>query len=124
MERAFTSYHQNIQEKRFFRVMETKININLFCEKNVVTRDDGKKVHDFITSKWSESDKIGIDFGNVLIASVSFFDEIFGKLAFEYSRSELTNKLQLVNMQEYDRALLNDILRSRFRQKELAKQVG
>jgi hypothetical protein len=94
----------------------------MFCEKNVVTRDDGKKVHDFIVSKWSESEKIRIDFGNVLIASVSFFDESFGKLALEYSRTELTAKLQPVNIQEYDRALLNDILRSRFRQKEVAKQ--
>jgi hypothetical protein len=102
--------------------METQININSYCEKNVVTREDGKKVHDYIVSKWVDSEKIEIDFGNVLIASVSFFDEIFGKLAFEYTRNELTSKLQPVNMQEFDRALLNDILKSRLRQKELESQ--
>lgn len=96
----------------------------MLCEKNVVTRDDGKKMHDYIVSNWAQSDSIIIDFGNVLIASVSFFDEAFGKLAFEYSRGELTRKLRPVNIQEFDRALLNDILRSRLRQKELAKQTS
>jgi hypothetical protein len=99
--------------------MEIMINIIDLCGKNVVTRDDGKRVHDLIASEWKSADKIKIDFGNVLIASVSFLDEIFGRLAFEYSRSELTSKIAMENLQDFDRALLNDILRSRFRQKEL-----
>ena len=102
--------------------MEFSINIIEFCGKNVVTRDDGKKVHDLIVDQWEKADKIKIDFGNVLVASVSFFDEIFGKLAFEHNRNELTGKLQVVNIQEFDRALLNDILGSRLRQKELEQE--
>lgn len=102
--------------------MEQTINIIELCQKNVVTRADGKKVHDLIAEKWNNAEKIKIDFGNVLIASVSFFDEIFGRLAFEYSRSELTSKIHLENIQEFDRNLLNDILRSRFRQSELEKE--
>lgn len=99
--------------------MEHIIDIKEFCGKNIVTRDDGKKVRDLIESKWDTVDKIKIDCGNILIASVSFFDEIFGQLAFKHSRSEFTEKIVVENIQEYDRALLNDILRSRFRQKEL-----
>ncbi len=99
--------------------MESVINIIEFCGKNVVTREDGEKVHDLILSKWNNAEKIKIDFGNVLIASVSFFDEIFGRLAFEYSQNELTSKIQVVNIQDFDRALLNDIFRSRLRQKNM-----
>ncbi|MFA5832157.1 MAG: STAS-like domain-containing protein [Bacteroidota bacterium] len=95
------------------------INIIDICGKNVVSRDDGKKVHDLIKDYWNTSQKIKINFGNILIASVSFFDEIFGRLAFEYSRSELTSKIDVENIQDFDRALLNDILRSRLREKEL-----
>ena len=101
---------------------ELIININDICGKNVVTRDDGKKLHDEILSHWKNVDKITIDFGNVLVASVSFIDEIFGKLAFEYGRNDLTSKLHFVNIQEFDRALLNDILKSRLRQKEVEQQ--
>ncbi|MDR3626497.1 MAG: STAS-like domain-containing protein [Ignavibacteriaceae bacterium] len=102
--------------------MEYIINIKKVCGKNIVTRDDGKKVRDLIELQWTLIDKIKIDFGNVLVASVSFFDEIFGRLALKYSRSELTEKIIMENIQEYDRALLNDILRSRFRQQELKFQ--
>jgi hypothetical protein len=98
---------------------EYSININSICGKNIVTRDDGKKVHDLIIQQWNESTRIKIDFGNVLIASVSFMDEIFGKLAFEYDRQEVVSKLQMENIQDFDRALLNDILVSRYKQKEL-----
>lgn len=99
--------------------MEKVVNIIEFCGKNVVSREDGKKVHDLIVAQWNSAEKIKIDFGNVLIASVSFFDEIFGRLAFEYSRNELTSKIQVVNIQDFDRALLNDIFRSRLRQKNM-----
>jgi len=94
------------------------INIIETCGKNIVTRDDGKVVHDLIIDQWNKVDTIRIDFGNVLVASVSFFDEIFGQLALEYSRGELTKKIDVDNIQEFDRALLNDIIRSRLRQRE------
>jgi hypothetical protein len=98
---------------------EFLVNIIECCGKNVVTRADGKKVHDLIVEHWNAAEKIKVDFGNVLVASVSFFDEIFGKLALEYGKNELTMKLKFENIQEFDRALLNDILISRLRQKEL-----
>jgi len=104
--------------------MDFRININDICGKNVVTRNDGKAVHDLIVREWDRYAKIAIDFGHVLAASVSFVDEIFGKLTIEFDRHEVQAKLQIVNIQEFDRALLNDILRSRYRQKEIDKKVA
>lgn len=100
-------------------MVEYNINIKETCGKNIVSRGDGKKVYDLLMQKWNDADKITVDFGNVLIASVSFIDEIFGTLAFTYSRDELTKRIRVRNIQEFDRALLKDILSSRFRQKEL-----
>jgi hypothetical protein len=40
-------------------------------------------------------------------------------LAFEYPKDALIRKLSFENINEFDRALLNDIFISRFHQKEL-----
>ena len=103
--------------------MDYKLNIIEICGKNIVSREDGKKVHDIIADKWKEYDRVVIDFGDVLIASVSFIDEIFGQLALEYTRNELTAKIHPENIQEFDRALLNDVVRSRLRQKDLKQEA-
>jgi len=91
------------------------------CEKKTITREHGRAVAEMITAAWNQEDKITVDFGNILVASVSFFDEAFGKLAFEYPKEVLTEKLAFENIEEYDRALLNDILISRYHQKELGQ---
>ncbi len=89
------------------------------CGKQTITREDGQIVNDMIINAWANENKIKIDFSNILIASVSFLDEAFGKLAFYFSKEVLQNKLSFENMEEFDRALLNDIFMSRFHQKEL-----
>ncbi len=99
------------------------IKLKHICKKQTITREDGKIINDKIVSSWNEENLIIIDFENILIASVSFVDEAFGKLTFVYSKAELQKKLRFNNMQEFDRALLNDILISRFHQKDL-KQNG
>jgi len=91
------------------------------CAKQTITRNDAGVISRMIKGAWDREDKINIDFGNILIASVSFLDEAFGKLAFDYSKELLTQKLSFNNMEEYDRALLNDILISRYHQKELGQ---
>ena len=91
------------------------------CAKQTITRNDAEVISRMIKDAWDREDKINIDFGNILIASVSFLDEAFGKLAFDYSKELLTQKLFFNNMEEYDRALLNDILISRYHQKELGQ---
>ena len=96
-----------------------KINLKDKYEKKTITRKDGEQISKMILEAWDNQDKITIDFSNILIASVSFLDEAFGKLAFEYPKEDLTKKLAFKNLEQYDRALLNDILISRYHQKEL-----
>ncbi len=97
-----------------------KINIKSTCGKNIITRDDGEIIRDIIFESWGKEDKIVLDFKNIQIASVSFIDEAFGMLANGYSRNEMKSKLEFQNMDVYDKQLLNDILISRFKQKDAA----
>jgi len=90
-------------------------------KKRTITREDGEQINKMINDLWDKEETITIDFSKVLIASVSFLDEAFGKLAFDYPKEVLTKKLSFENLEEYDRALLNDILLSRYHQKELGE---
>jgi hypothetical protein len=94
------------------------IDLKDFCYKRAVTGEDGLKIQKVIKDAWDKEDKITINFNNILIASVSFFDEAFGKLAFTYPLNILKEKLAFENIDNYDRALLNAILTSRYRQKQ------
>ena len=95
----------------------TKLKIKDICGRNTVTRDDGKKIHQFLLDNWAESETIEVDFGNLIIASVSFLDEAIGQLALRYTRRELVSKLKLLRISSRDKRLLNDIFISRYRQK-------
>ena len=95
------------------------LNIEKVAGKNTVSRADGKVIYEKIKNLWKTNDQIDIDFGNLAIASVSFMDEVFGHLALEYGQEQLRNKLRLLHINEYDRALLNDIILSRVRQTKL-----
>lgn len=94
-----------------------KINISSMCGEKTVTRDDGEKINKILSEKWGEESTFDIDFDNLLVASVSFMDEAFGTLALEHSKEDLQKKLKFSNIVDYDRALLNDILYSRFHRK-------
>ncbi len=106
---------------------KAEIDIEQISGKKTVSREDGRIVYEKIKRLWNRSDRITINFANLLIASVSFMDEAFGKLASEYSQEELKRKLAFENINQYDRALLNDIISSRIRQRlleELRKARG
>ena len=96
-----------------------ELNIEQMAGKNTVSRDAGKIIYEKIKKLWKANDQVLVDFGNLVIASVSFMDEVFGHLALEYPREELRKKLKLLRINEYDRALLNDIILSRVRQRNL-----
>lgn len=100
-----------------------KIDLRKECAKKTVTRGDGEVINKLLLNAWNSEDRIIIDFGNISIASVSFLDEAFGKLAFNYSKEKLVEKLSFENIDEYDRALLNDIFLSRYRQKEAGENA-
>ncbi|MGO9371178.1 MAG: STAS-like domain-containing protein [Syntrophobacteraceae bacterium] len=97
-----------------------RLDIRQICGKNTVTRDDGKVIFKLLIENWEENPKIEIDLDNLLVASVSFIDEAFGKLALQFCKEDMQNKLVFENMVTYDRKLLNDILMSRFRQQAIA----
>ena len=101
-----------------------RVNLQKEYGKQTVSRDDGKVVADRLIRAMKKEDKIVIDFSNILIASVSFFDEAFGKLAFKYPKEVLVEKLRFENMEDFDRALLNDILVSRYHQKAEESKHG
>ncbi|MFC1521542.1 STAS-like domain-containing protein [Elusimicrobiota bacterium] len=94
-----------------------KIQIKTICGKNTVTRDDGKKIRKLIKEAWAKDEIVELDFGNLIIASVSFMDEAVGVLALKHTKEEITIKIRLKNINPQDKVLLNDILLSRFRQK-------
>jgi hypothetical protein len=94
----------------------TKLKIKDICGTNTVTRADGKKIHRFLLDHWPNAQTIEVDFGNLVIASVSFLDEAIGQLALRYNRKELVSKLKLRRISSRDKRLLNDIFISRYRQ--------
>jgi hypothetical protein len=96
-----------------------RIDLKAEYGKQTISRDDGKIVANRLVDAMGKEEEIVIDFSNILIASVSFFDEAFGKLAFKYSKEILAKKLTFKNIEDFDKALLNDILISRYHQKEL-----
>ena len=98
-----------------------KIDLKKTCKKQTVTIRECEQIKNLISASWDKESKIVIDFNNISIASVSFLDEAFGKLAFDHPKEILRKKLSFANIEEYDRALLNDILISRYHQKELGK---
>lgn len=95
------------------------LNIEQVAGNKTVSRADGKIIYEKIKELWNTNDQVLVDFGNLVIASVSFMDEVFGHLALEYPGEELRKKLKLLHINDYDRALLNDIILSRVRQRNL-----
>jgi hypothetical protein len=98
-----------------------RIDLQETSGKKTVTRQDGEAINKMISDAWDKEEEIRIDFRNILIASVSFFDEAFGQLTFEHPKEELTKKLIFDNLEDYDKALLNDILISRYHQIDLGQ---
>ena len=97
---------------------QININIKKHCGDDCVSRDDGFRLREWIEKEWKNNDKLTFDFGNLLIASVSFIDEAFAKLAFNHRKEELVNKLKFENLRPFDRALLNDLVLARIRESE------
>lgn len=100
----------------FSKGVITRLNIKDICGTNTVTRSDGKKIHQALLEHWGKSSTIEVDFGNLVIASVSFLDEAIGQLALRFKRRELISKLKLRRISSRDKRLLNDIFISRYRQ--------
>ena len=58
------------------------IDVATHTDKSKVTREDGRKLLDLVRNNWN-SEIFVFDFRDVTVASVSFFDEVFGLLSGE-----------------------------------------
>lgn len=92
------------------------------CGHSKVTREDGARLREAIVACWNGAEPVEVDFGGISIASVSFFDEAFARLALEHSVEELKRKLRPHGLTEPDRRLLNTLLQSRQRER-LAREA-
>ena len=99
------------------------IDLKAECDNRTISRSDAREVARKVSQAMAGEEQITIDFNNMPISSVSFLDETIGRLALEYPQEKLKQKLSLKNIRDFDRALLNDILRSRYHQlKDEAQQ--
>ena len=102
---------------------EFHLEIKKIAGTDTVSREHGRKIRKFIEQLLKVKDRITVDFSNLSIASPSFIDEAFAKLLLKYSLEELKEKLLFINMTEFDRALLNDLVRARIRERELLEKT-
>lgn len=102
---------------------EFYIDIKKMAGTDTVSREHGRKIRKRIELFLKIKDRITIDFSNLSIASPSFIDEAFAKLLLKYSLEELKEKLLFINMTDFDRALLNDLVRARIRERELLEKT-
>lgn len=90
-----------------------RIKIAEYCKTSRVTRGDGAHLRRGIEEHWHDAEQLVLDFSGVRIASVSFFDESVGVLAKAHALEELTKRFRVENIDPADRALLNQIVIAR-----------
>ena len=98
---------------------EFYLDIKRVAGTDTVSREHGRKIRNILELRLRLKNKIIIDFSSLSIASPSFIDEAFAKLMLKYPLDEIRAKLSFVNMTEFDRALLNDLVRARIRERTL-----
>ena len=84
--------------------------------KGIGSREGGQRLRLFLEDNWDKTDIFQINFDNLKIASVSFFDETFGKLVFKHTPKELKSKMELKNLNIDDRELLNSVISDRVKE--------
>ena len=102
---------------------EFYLDIKKVAGTDTVSREHGRKIRKILESLLKVQDKIAIDFSNLSIASPSFIDEAFAKLLLRYPLDEIRDKLSFANITEFDRALLNDLVHARIRERELLEKT-
>lgn len=83
------------------------------CGASRVFRADGEKLRRAIEAAWSKGEVAAVDFGEARVASVSFLDEGIAVLALSVPIAELKAKLEIRNLLDDDRHLLNRLIAAR-----------
>ena len=102
---------------------EFYIDIIKMAGTDTVSREHGRKIRKMIEPLLKTEHNIRVDFSNLSIASPSFMDEAFAKLLLKHSLDDVRDKLSFVNMTEFDRALLNDLVVARLRERNLLEKT-
>ena len=82
-----------------------------------LTREAAIPIRIEIETAWESLEKIVLDFENLGFTSVSFLDELVGKLFMQFTKEDVINKVQIIHLSQEDRMLLGNITNSRIRQK-------
>lgn len=102
---------------------EVHVDIKKMAGSDTVSREHGRKIRKILEAFFKSKDRIVIDFSNLSIASPSFIDEAFAKLFLKYSLDDLKSKLAFINMSDFDRALLNDLVLARIRERSILEKT-
>lgn len=95
----------------------TRINIGQKFADDFISREAGEKLRNLILETAEDGDSIEIDFGGKIIASTSFFDEGFAKLAeYGWTKEKLLS-IRLKNINERDLKVLMDLFGKRVSKK-------
>jgi hypothetical protein len=93
----------------------SRIEVKKELGSDIVTRDHGKRLRHLILREWGNAPVI-VDFDGLRVNSVSFFDESFGQLALEHRKEELLKHVRFEGLDDFDSALVQDIVSSRSRE--------
>ena len=96
----------------------TTLKLGEICDGGLTSREEGREVLVLILKWWKLANKIVLDFQNIHTSSISFIDETFGTLAFHFSNEELVSKLDLVNVGDSVKQMINKIISSRRKELE------
>ena len=91
-----------------------RINIKENFPNDYISREAGEKLREEILKYSKEKEAIHIDFNQVQIASTSFMDEAFAKLALEgWTEKEFNQRVRLENMDSRDEKVLKQVCKYR-----------
>lgn len=91
-----------------------KVNIKSDFADDWISRKAGENLRCLIIEAAGNNEKIEIDFAGLLIASTSFFDEGFAKLAKSgWTREKLSSQITFKNLHPKDKMILEEMCRNR-----------
>lgn len=87
-----------------------KIQIKKEFREDYISREAGERLRQMILQATKDKGKVEIDFGGLLVASTSFFDEGFAKLALEgWTQENFDSYIQLKGLSPKDHEILKKL---------------
>lgn len=100
-----------------------RINVKADFKDDHITRMAGERMRNMILAATNSGDRVEIDFEGLKIASTSFFDEGFAKLADEgWTMEKLVSLVTLKNIYHRDKKILDDLFSRRLSRAKTNRQ--